>query len=147
MRQTIVGGVLVVIMGAVAARADQGDNPFKQLEGNWTVVSGQENGQALPAERIKGARVSVTAATITVAVGDKTRRVMTYKMDATRNPKTIDMTETEGTEKDKAALGIFAVDGDTLQLAYGLPGRERPKDFTTKADSGQLSFVMKKADR
>jgi uncharacterized protein (TIGR03067 family) len=144
MRQFIVGGVLVVLIGAVVAGADQGDNPFKQLEGNWTVVSGQENGKALPAEQIKGARVAITSATITVTVGDKARRVMSYKMDATKSPKTIDMIETQGSEKDKAALGIFAVDGDTLRLAYGLPGRERPKDFTAKADSGQMSFVMKK---
>jgi uncharacterized protein (TIGR03067 family) len=146
MRRTMLAGVLVLGIGALAAVAQQNNNPFKQLEGNWTVVAGQENGQALPAERIKGTRVAITAITITVESG-KTRRVMTYKMDSTKSPKTIDMIETEGPEKDKSALGIFALEGDTLQLAYGLPGRERPKDFTTKADSGQLSFVMKRVNR
>lgn len=50
-----------------------------------------------------------------------------------------------GTSDGKTLLGIAKVDGDTLTVAYGEPGKERPTRFESVAGSGVLLVVHKKA--
>jgi uncharacterized protein (TIGR03067 family) len=119
----------------------------EKLVGDWTVLSGQENGKALPAEKVKGKRVVITKDTITVHEENNQKRVMSYKLDATANPKQIDMTTTEGSDKGKTSHGIYALEGDSLKICFAQPGHERPKDFTTKEGSNDMMFVMKRANR
>ena len=58
-------------------------------------------------------------------------------MAITTKPKMVDLTFTAGPEKGKTSLGIYEVDGDTWKICLGLAGKGRPKEFTTKAQSGQ----------
>ena len=46
------------------------------------------------------------------------------------------MTVVKGQGKGQTVLGIYALEGETLKLCYALPGRERPKTFTTAEGSG-----------
>jgi uncharacterized protein (TIGR03066 family) len=60
----------------------------------------------------------------------------TYKVDATKNPKEIEISW--GTRREPAALGIYKVEGDRLTL---LMDRERPKTFDAKP---QTNLVLQK---
>jgi hypothetical protein len=42
-------------------------------------------------------------------------------------------------------LGIYAIDGDTHKVCIAEPGRERPTEFSTQAESGRTLFIMKRA--
>ncbi len=53
----------------------------------------------------------------------------TFKIDASKTPKTIDITLKEG-EKETTQLGIYKLDGDALVISLAEAGaKERPKDF------------------
>jgi uncharacterized protein (TIGR03067 family) len=130
------------------ATANNRDNADREkIVGNWTVVSGQEDGKALPAEKVKGSHVVITKDTITVHEENNQKRVMSYKLDPSTTPRQIDLTTTEGSDKGKTSHGIYALEEDTLKICFALPGKDRPKEFTSKEGSKAMLFVMKRATR
>jgi uncharacterized protein (TIGR03067 family) len=78
---------------------------------------------------------------------------MSYKMDPTKTPKTIDLTsEREG----KTYLGIYELNGDLLNIAVHLDGTSRPKDFVLtpqdrendeKGKSSKWVFLLRRQSR
>ena len=117
-----------------------------KLEGSYTVVSGEENGKAVPAEKVKGSVVRFTSDTILGTDKDKKEFFAAkYTLDTAKTPWTIRMTSTA--PKEAEAVGLLKRDGDTLTIVYALPGADSPKEFKTK--DRQHLFVMKrlKADQ
>ena len=145
MRRQLLQGILAVLMcGVAAVAADAPGADKEKIQGKWTVVSGREGGKALTADKVKGTQLVITADTMAVTEGDR-KRVMTYKLDASQKPKTIDLTTTEGSDLGKTALGIYSLEGDNLRICFVPPGKERPRTFDTKADNKEMLFVMKRA--
>ncbi len=101
-----------------------------RLEGEWAMVSGEADGQPLPAEMVKTAkrvaRDGVTAVTINGQVFMKAK----YTADPSKSPKAIDYAMTEGFTKGKTQLGVYELDGDTIKFCFAAPGQPRPTDFT-----------------
>ena len=74
------------------------------------------------------------------------RRGSTFKIDATKKPKTIDFTYTSGFLKGKTIKGIYKIDGDDLTICRGLsPETDRPDEFAAPTDSGLLLVVWKRS--
>ena len=121
--------------------ADDKAKPAK-LDGTYTVVSGEHGGKTIPEDQIKGSVVTFTGDRI---VGtDKDRKeffAATFMVDTTTTPMKIVMTSTSPKAGEKAA-GVIQVDGETIKLAYNLPGGEPPTDF--KTGEKQHMFVLKK---
>jgi uncharacterized protein (TIGR03067 family) len=58
------------------------------------------------------------------------------RIDAARNPKTIDLEIMAGEYKGIVYLGIYELDGDTLRLCFALPDRPvRPSEFSASKGS------------
>jgi uncharacterized protein (TIGR03067 family) len=115
-----------------------------KLEGTWIIDSAEADGK--PSEEIaKGEKVTITAGVVNGLQLDDAKIVI----DASKDPKWIDFT---GNQK-VTIVGIFKIDGDTLELSTGKPklvvqGTEqklesgpRPTQFDSK--SGML-FVLKR---
>ena len=68
----------------------------------------------------------------------------TLHFDATTKPKSIDAKATAGPYKDKTLLGIYRIQGDEFTVCFAAPGKERPKDFTTKSGTGTLVHIWKR---
>jgi uncharacterized protein (TIGR03067 family) len=60
----------------------------------------------------------------------------TAAIDPAANPRTMDLTFTEGPLKGKTALGIYEVEGDTYRLCRATPGKPRPGAFASGPGSG-----------
>src|SRR5262245_8722236 len=102
------------------------------LTGKYTLVSGKRNGNAVD-DNFKKASYTATADKFTIAGGER-KFVMSYKVDASVTPATIDMEILEGPDgtKGSKAYGVVELKGDTLKLAYTLDKEKRAKNFEGK---------------
>ncbi len=136
----VVGSTLLQAEPRPAAAPDVTRSP---IEGEFAIESGEHGGTPIPAERIKGAMVRITASAITGT--DKDRKeffACTYTLEGNAQPWKIRMKSTApkaGVESD----GLVKRSGDTVTIIYALPGGDTPTDFKTKEK--QHMFVLKNA--
>jgi len=121
------------------------DKKDQKIEGRYELVSGEENGKAMPDDKVKGCTVIITGDTI---VGtDKDKKEMfscKYTLDTSAKPWKISMTSKEPKQGEKAE-GIISMEGDTLKLCYNTPGGKTPTSF--KTEDKQNCFVLKKVQK
>src|SRR4051812_37451828 len=98
-------GLLIV---ANSSGGDAGKD-LKKLEGNWSMIAGEAKGEKLPEDTIKSAKLTIAGDKHTVNVGTDTI-IGTHKLDASKKPKEIDATDTEGPFKGKTVFGIYKVE-------------------------------------
>ena len=132
-----------VLVGA-ADDKDAIKKEMAQLEGEWSMMSGEANGTAMPKETVKtGKRVAKDGET-TITFGDLVFFKAKFSIDPTKKPKAIDYTMTEGPTKGKTHLGIYELDGDTVKFCFAATGQDRPTDFTAKEGSQRTLSVWKR---
>jgi uncharacterized protein (TIGR03067 family) len=100
-----------------------------QLQGEWTMVSGSANGEAMPEEMRKEMKRLCKGDEITVMMGEQVFLKAKLTLDPSKKPKTIDYEMTEGYTKGKKQLGIYEINGDTFKACFSSPGSERPTEF------------------
>lgn len=141
-RATVVG---LLIAAATTSHAEDKKAKFDpaKVVGEWTLTAGVKDGEKLEQDKLKGA-ITFAEKTITIKGDDMTFK-FSYTIDAAAEPAAIDMEilEPDGLKGSKAK-GIVAWDGDKLKLAYNPAGKDRPKDFAAKKESGDFSFVLAK---
>jgi uncharacterized protein (TIGR03067 family) len=125
---------------ALAATAVADDKGGSKLDGGYTIVSGEGNGKAVPAEKIQGGTVRFAGNRITGTDKDKKDFfAASYTLDQTKTPWVIKMTSTA--PKTAETTGLVKKEGDTITLIYALPGGPTPTEFKTK--EGQNMFMLK----
>lgn len=145
MTTTLGTGLLLLAAGMTVWAQDEKKEAANPLLGEYVMVSGEDNGETVPEERIRGNILRITADTIT-AVDKKEQEIYVakYKLDSSKTPYAITMTIAGGPRGDKGdkAVGIVELKGDTLHLAYAYGDGEVPKDFKSKGKN-QLMFTLK----
>lgn len=111
----------------------------EKLKGMWVLTSLEKDGKSLPGE--KDEIVVISAGKITTGKPNDQAETR-YKVDSTKNPKTIDITPE--TADLGVIRGIYQIEGDVLKICTGQPGKERPTRFETKPDSGHSLAVLKR---
>jgi uncharacterized protein (TIGR03067 family) len=138
--------VLVVLSVGllIAANSLGGDakTDLKKLEGIWSMVSGEAKGEKLPEATVKGAKLTIVGDKHTVKVGEDTL-VGTHKLDPATKPHSIDAMDTEGPYKGKTVHGIYKIEKGVLTVCFAPPGKDRPKEFSTKSGTGEFLHVWK----
>lgn len=123
--------------------ADAVKREMALLEGEWTMVSGQRDGEVLPEEYVKTAKRVAKDGVSTVTINGMVVLETKFTVDPAKKPKTIDLTAV-GEGKDGRIEGIYELDGDTVRFCIGEPGKGRPGEFTAKAGSGRTMSVWKR---
>ncbi|MEO2090400.1 MAG: TIGR03067 domain-containing protein [Gemmataceae bacterium] len=138
-RSVLTAGVLLLAVAAGVA-----EDKKSPLDGKWAIESVSRDGKADP-NYAGGSRTHENGKYVMTMAEGKGPAVSegTFTVDADK--KTIDMNATRGRYKDKTLLGIYKLDGDTLTIAFAEPGKDRPKEFTSKEGNGVVVAVMKKA--
>src|SRR4051794_33131006 len=115
--------LVALLFGAgLTTGADKKDDKTwdKQLEGEWEQQSmirdGKEQGE--PDKPL----ITFTKDTLSVKMGETTQK-FPLAVNATKKPRTIDLTIDKGPDKDKKALGIYELKGDVLRLCFSKPGK------------------------
>ena len=140
--------VIAVLVLVSATRAqDAVTKEMAQLEGEWSMVSGEANGLSMPKEAVQtGKRVAKDGET-TITIGGQVYFKAKFSIDPAKKPKAIDYTMTEGPTKGKTHLGIYELDGDTVKFCFAAPGEDRPTEFTAKEGSQRTLSVWKRDEK
>jgi uncharacterized protein (TIGR03067 family) len=128
-----------LLIAADAKNDDAAKKELKNLSGTYVMVSGQSKAEKLSEERIKEAKLVMEGDKYTVTIGGDTIKG-TLKIDPSKAPKEIDATDGDG----RTMLGIYKFEKSQFTVCFAAPGKERPKEFSTKSGTGEFIHVWKK---
>jgi uncharacterized protein (TIGR03067 family) len=116
---------------------------LQRCQGTWKWESVVFDGDEAPAEAFRDWRIVKQGNTYTLTQGNTVARG-TFKVDASKSPKTIDITRMAGPKKDTISKGIYELDGDMFEVSIDPEGRSRPTAFESRRGSGYLLYVLRR---
>ncbi len=137
-------GILAVglVLTAAGAQDDAAKKDLESLQGVWQFVSLEVEGKGLPEDPDKPIKLIVKGNRAIHPGREGKNKETIIRLDPSRKPKAIDMSPLAGPDKGKAALGIYAIDGDMLKICAGTLGKDRPTEF--KAGKNVVLMVLKR---
>lgn len=145
MRNTLLAGCVCIGLSLLGVAARAADAEKTELEGVWEqtklVVDGAEKPVA------PGTKMTIRGHTSTLATGDKVSFRGEFKVDATKTPKALMGTYTEGPNKGKKSETIYKLDGEKVVFCRGPLDGARPTDFVSKPGSGTLLSEYKRVEK
>jgi uncharacterized protein (TIGR03067 family) len=129
-----------LVLGADDKKDDAVKEELKKMEGTWLLVSGESNGEQMPAEMVKTIKAVVKGDKLSIHFGDNMVFEGTMSVDPTKKPKTMD---TVSGKDNMKGVAIYELDGDNFKICVGNKG-ERPKEFTGKKGSDCALYVYKR---
>ena len=112
--------------------------------GDWAVDSATLSGEALPNEAAATISLYIDEKTYIVNLGEQVDKG-TVIVRRNVQPMELDITGTEGPNAGKTLLAIFdQADSNSLIVCYALDGRDRPKEFTSTAETGHCLVKYKR---
>lgn len=134
----------LVLLSLAASQNSLSEDAKNDLEGTWDLVSLERDGKEVKPQN--DTKMVTTGSKFVIKAGGKIVAAGTATYDASKKPKAVDVTYTEGPDKGKTLKGIYEVVGDTARFCRaGTPEQERPTEFKTKAGTGGLASVYKRA--
>jgi uncharacterized protein (TIGR03067 family) len=127
-------------------KADVIQQEIKKLQGAWAVESVTWDPREKNEGMGKGLSIIISGESLVAKVPgeDKNLGKANFKIDPTKELKTIDITGEGGND---VVRGIYKLEGDTLTVCVGPNERkERPTDFASKPGSRQTLVVLKRVD-
>ena len=145
----VAAGLAVAVAVAVADdKPKDTGKPNKDLEpfqGTWAAVSVEQEGTAIPEEATGKLTLVVKGNSRVLKQDGEVVSQATFKVDAAKKPKTIDIEVTDGPLAGRKILGIYEVKDDTLKVCLSITDDDkRPDDFSAKEGSGRQLQVFKK---
>lgn len=135
---------VLAVATAWAEDAEAAKKDKAQLQGAWTLVAGERDGQAFSAEFMKDSKRIAKGDETTVTIQGQLFMKASFTLDPAKSPKTIDYSVTGGPYAGKTQLGIYELDGDKVKFCFSTPGKERPPDFTSKPGDGRTWTIWKR---
>ena len=124
------------LVAADEPKSDASKKDLERLQGDWAAVSMIHDGHKVPDDDVQSLFRTMKGDQYTVFLFKKVIGKGTFKLDASKKPKTIDLQPASAAAKIQPILGIYEFDGDTWKICYANPGKERPTEFTAKEESG-----------
>jgi uncharacterized protein (TIGR03067 family) len=144
-RTRLLIGLAALVFAAVGAEDnDAAKTDQAQLQGEWTMVYGERDGQAFSSEFMKGSKRVTKDDETTVRVQGQLFMKAKFTLDPSKTPKIIDYTVTGGTYTGSTQLGIYELEGDKVKFCFSTPGQQRPTDFSTRSNDRRTSTTWKR---
>ncbi|HEX4960732.1 MAG TPA: TIGR03067 domain-containing protein [Thermoanaerobaculia bacterium] len=140
---------LLLTAGLWLAIQDPGRDDLQKLQGTWLTVSLVSDGKTVVDENLPPKPGPVTRLVYEgnqwkVRVGEKTVATGTWKIDATKTPKELDILDESGLINDKTKRAIYELEGDTFKYCIGQAGKPRPTEFSAREGSGDALIVSRR---
>jgi uncharacterized protein (TIGR03067 family) len=129
---------LGLLAGANVAAAE------KSLQGTWKLVKGEANGVELSKQQLHDGKLVIEGDHYEVWLEGKSPLTGVQVLGAENDLKTIDISDDSGPGVGQSSLGIYELEGDEFRVIFAPPGKERPTEMTTTADSGCWLHVWKR---
>lgn len=114
------------------------------LKGKWVAVSIKQSGFAVPDEAAKAFTFRFDGKEYVNSAPGQSEEGG-YKIDSSKNPKTIDFDIKTGNDKGKKQVGIYKLDGDKLTIVASMAGEaDRPKSIEPGANDPVLVVVLER---
>ena len=120
------------------------------LQGTWSVVGVEEQGNKVHEEDVKEAKETfvIKGRTMTYCRAGEALVTMKFIRDPDDPPEAMTLEFTDGNEKGGKNHAIYKLDGDTLKLRMndkfgGNSEDERPTDFSTDKGKEAVLFILK----
>ena len=133
----------ILLVAADAPPNDGGKQDLKRLQGTWTAVSAEANGQKAPDEVIKGFNVVVRGNKITFTP-ETDKRESVFELDQTKTPKEIVVTPLDGPHQGKLLRGLYSLEKDLFKLCVDNEQGQPPTEFATKPGDGLRLLVLRR---
>jgi RNA polymerase sigma factor (sigma-70 family) len=103
------------------------------LEGTWKAISFEQDGRALPEEKLKEVGVTFSGDSYFFTSGVRIAGALkgTVSVDPEAKPASFELTAKAGVYEGKVFKGIYRLEEDTLTLCFVWPTKERPKEFVS----------------
>ena len=101
------------------------------------------DGKELPPPASGNPVMTVKGESAAMKIGDMTSAAA-IKVDATKTPRTLDVTPEDGPEKGKTVPCIYEIKGDELRVCTAEAGTGRPTEFSAKEGSGWTLLTFKR---
>jgi uncharacterized protein (TIGR03067 family) len=145
MKRTILAIMVIgVLIAADGSKEDANKKDLEKMQGDWACVSAVMDGQKFSDDDAQSFFRTVKGDEYSLSLFTKTLEKGTFKIDATKKPKTMDGYPSYLKDKSKPNLGIYELDGDKLTTCFAQPGKERPTKFESKEGSGQTLAVWER---
>src|ERR1700722_13538934 len=129
------------LLPAAADQAPADASDLAKMQGDWRTVSVIENGTKLADDKAQPLFRTVSGEKYSLFRFSKPLTRGTFKIDATKRPKTIDLMPTASKGPAKPTLGISEYTGPAIWTCNARPGKPRPTDFEPKLGSGNSCVV------
>jgi uncharacterized protein (TIGR03067 family) len=138
-RKSIASCVVLFAASLLAAAdapgsSDAASRDRQALQGTWQSVKEEMRGGPAPGDP-RDHQMIFSGDAFRLIEGDKVLIRGTFKVDASKTPRVMEMTITEGAGPDPEAAshGIYEISGDELKWCAAEPGTDgRPQKFDTK---------------
>ena len=111
------------------------------LNGCWKCVSAILGGES---QNYKNHKSIIKGNTYRAVVNNQ-KDIGEIVIDASKNPKTLDIFGKEGPNKGKMIRAIYKLEGKIPTICFNLMGSNHPTDFTSTKENGFLLISYKKA--
>lgn len=113
------------------------------LQGDWILVSGEQDGATIPEADLDKYSLSIV---------DNQHRVSwtnaalqgTHELDTSQSPMTINSVDSAGPFEGMKLEGIFELNDDEFTVCFAGPGQSRPTEFTTANGHALILHKWKK---
>jgi uncharacterized protein (TIGR03067 family) len=140
----------LLISVLVVATGGERKSDVDKLQGTWVAVSIESDGKMVPEEKVKNVNMVIKDDTMSLTTGGPGRQPPPgkYKLDEKKKPTTIDITaggrDGSGKKTDDVVPGIYELNGDTLKICLGLPGKDRPTELSAKEGAKKTLYTYKR---
>jgi uncharacterized protein (TIGR03067 family) len=138
--------LVLFVVGADRRKEDETKKDLKKIQGTWAFIRIEEEGTKKSQRELKGLedRLNWTFIDNQLVRNLGMEPVKgRFTLDATKQPKEIDLFEYAG--KGKTVQGIYTFEGELLKISLGSPqGGARPTAFDTPPKSGRANFILKR---